>query len=101
MVLQSLTRPFFVLAPMDDVTDTVFRQVVSDCAPPDLSFTEFVNVDGLMSPGRRKLFKKLRFVPSETRLIAQLWGLKPENFQAVSEQIAEGSLARELGLPEG
>jgi tRNA-dihydrouridine synthase len=32
-----LPRPFFVLAPMDDVTDTVFRQVVADCAKPDLS----------------------------------------------------------------
>jgi tRNA-dihydrouridine synthase len=94
-------RPFFILAPMDDVTDTVFRQVVNSCAPPDLAFTEFVNVDGLMSPGRPKLLKKLRFDASEKRLVAQLWGLKPENFRAVAEQIADGSMARELGLPEG
>lgn len=94
-------RPFFVLAPMDDVTDTVFRQIVQDTAAPDLFFTEFVNVDGLMSPGRTKLLKKLRFVPGEKRLVAQLWGLKPENFKAVAEQVADGSLARELGLPEG
>jgi len=86
---------------MDDVTDTVFRQIVASCAPPDLFFTEFVNVDGLMSPGRDKLLKKLRFVPEEKSLVAQLWGLKPENFRAVAEQIADGTLARELGLPEG
>ncbi|MEZ6331353.1 MAG: hypothetical protein R3B12_05145 [Candidatus Saccharimonadales bacterium] len=49
--LHSLKRPFFVLAPMDDVTDTVLRQIVADCAPPDLFFTEFVNVDGLQSKG--------------------------------------------------
>jgi len=54
-----------------------------------------------MSPGRSKLLKKLRFVKTEKRLIAQLWGLKPENFKAVAEQIADGSLARELGLPDG
>ena len=96
-----LPNPFFVLAPMDDVTDTVFRQIVASCAPPDLFFTEFVNVDGLMSPGRDKLLKKLRFVPEEKSLVAQLWGLKPENFRAVAEQIADGTLARELGLPEG
>jgi len=89
------------LAPMDDVTDTVFRQVVTECAPPDLFFTEFANVDGLMSPGRPKLLKKLQFVPSETRLVAQLWGLKPENFKDLASQIADGSLAKELGLPEG
>lgn len=95
-----LPKPFFVLAPMDDVTETVFRQIVASCKAPDLFFTEFVNVDGLMSPGRSKLLKKLRFVESEKSLIAQLWGLKPENFRAVAEQIADGSLARELGLPE-
>ncbi|HSX16315.1 MAG TPA: tRNA-dihydrouridine synthase [Candidatus Saccharimonadales bacterium] len=101
MQYKQLPKPFFVLAPMDDVTDTVFRQIVAGCAPPDLFFTEFVNVDGLMSPGRDKLLKKLRFVPAEQSLVAQLWGLKPENFRAVASQIADGTLARELGLPEG
>lgn len=96
-----LPRPFFVLAPMDDVTDTVFRQVVASCTPPDLFFTEFVNVDGLMSAGREHLLKKLRFVPSEGKVVAQLWGIHPENFRAVAEQIADGTFARELGLPEG
>ena len=99
--LETLQRPFFVLAPLDDVTDTVFRRVVASCAAPDVFFTEFVNVDGLMSPGRSKLLKKLRFTEGERPLIAQLWGLKPDNFQAVADQIASGELARELGLPEG
>lgn len=100
-VLQQLPRPFFVLAPMDDVTDSVFRRVVGSCAPPDLFFTEFVNVDGLVSVGRPKLLKKLRFTPVERPLIAQLWGLRPENFRTIAEQIADGTLARELGLPQG
>ncbi|QQS20132.1 tRNA-dihydrouridine synthase [Candidatus Saccharibacteria bacterium] len=99
MTYDQVDKPFFILAPMDDVTDTVFRQVVADCAPPDLFFTEFVNVDGLMSPGRPHLLKKLRFAKKEGKVVAQLWGLKPENFRAVCEQIANGSLAREVGLP--
>jgi tRNA-dihydrouridine synthase len=99
-ITYNLPRPFFVLAPMDDVTDTVFRQTVDSCAAPNVYFTEFVNVDGLMSPGRSRLLKKLRFVPSERSLVAQLWGLKPENFKAIAAQIADGSLAREMGLPE-
>lgn len=99
--LATLPRPFFVLAPMDDVTDTVFRQVVGGCAAPDVFFTEFVNVDGLMSPGRPNLLKKLRFAATEGKLVAQLWGLNPDNFRAVASQIADGSLAQELGLPEG
>jgi len=94
-------KPFFVLAPMDDVTETAFRQIVDSTVAPDLNFTEFVNVDGLMSSGRPKLMKKLKFVASEKRLIAQLWGLKPENFKAIAQQIADGTIARELGLPDG
>lgn len=90
-----------MLAPMDDVTDTVFRQVVASCAPPDLFFTEFVNVDGLMSVGREHLLKKLRFALHEGRVVVQLWGLRPENFRAVAEQIADGTLYKELGLPDG
>lgn len=99
--MDQLPKPFFVLAPMDDVTDTVFRQMVGTVASPDLFFTEFVNVDGLISPGRANLLKKLRFVEAEDKLVAQLWGLKPDNFRLVAEQIADGSLARELGLPDG
>lgn len=98
---RDLPRPFFVLAPMDDVTDTTFRQVIASTAAPDLFFTEFVNVDGLMSPGRAKLLKKLRFAETEKRLVAQLWGLNPDNFRAIASQIADGSLACELGLPDG
>ena len=94
-------KPFFILAPMDDVTDTVFRQIVHSCAPADIYFTEFVNVDGLQSPGRPKLLKKLRFTAGEGPLIAQLWGLKPENFEKTAREIADGSLAKELGLPKG
>lgn len=96
---KQLPRPFFVLAPLDDVTDTVFRRVVGECAPPDLYFTEFVNVDGLQSPGRPNLLKRLRFTPEEMPLVAQIWGKKPENFYKTAQQVADGTFARELGLP--
>jgi tRNA-dihydrouridine synthase len=100
-ILDKLPKPFFVLAPMDDVTDTVFRRIVAGCAPPDLYFTEFTNVDGLQSPGRPKLLKKLRFTPTEQPLIAQVWGKEPDNFYKTAQQLADGTLARELGLPAG
>lgn len=100
-IYAQLTRPFFVLAPMDDVTDTVFRQIIQGTAAPDVFFTEFVNVDGLMSPGRSKLLKKLRCNAGEKAVVAQLWGLQPKNFQAIAEQIADGTIAQEVGLPEG
>lgn len=87
--MDKLPKPFLVLAPMDDVTDTVFRQIVADCAPPDLYFTEFVNVDGLQSPGRPKLLKKLQFTDKERPIFAQLWGLKPENFYKTVKEVKE------------
>lgn len=86
---------------MDDVTDTVFRRIVGDCAAPDLYFTEFTNVEGLQSAGRPKLLKKLRFTESEQPLIAQIWGKDPGNFYKTAREIADGTLAKELGLPDG
>lgn len=87
--LDDLPKPFLVLAPMDDVTDTVFRQIVAGCAPPDLYFTEFVNVDGLQSPGRQKLIRKLQFTSKEKPIVAQLWGLNPDNFYKTTKEVIE------------
>jgi tRNA-dihydrouridine synthase len=96
-----LKKTFFVLAPMDDVTDTVFRQIISQCAAPDMCFSEFVNVDGLMSQGRSRLLTKLdRSEVDEPPLVAHIWGLKPKNFYGIARQIATGELASELGLKE-
>jgi tRNA-dihydrouridine synthase len=99
--LESLPKPYFVLAPMDDVTDSVFRRVVGECAAPDMYFTEFVNVDGLVSAGRPKLLKKLRFTEAEQPLVAQIWGTNPDNFREIARQIADGTMAKEFGLPDG
>lgn len=100
-LFDNLPKPFFVLAPMDDVTDTVFRRIVGSCAAPDLYFTEFVNVDGLQSVGRQKLLKRLQFTDKEVPLIAQIWGKTPENYYKTAKEIADGTFAKELGLPEG
>lgn len=78
---------------MDDVTDTVFRQIVTDTAKPDLFFTEFVNVDGLQSPGRPKLIKKLQLSAKEKPVVAQLWGLKPENFEKTARELKDMGFA--------
>ncbi|HSH18659.1 MAG TPA: tRNA-dihydrouridine synthase [Candidatus Saccharimonadales bacterium] len=101
----SLPKPFFVLAPMDDVTDTVFRQMIADCAPPDLYFTEFANVDGLQSPGRPRLLKKLKHasrdqpgVISDQPLVAHIWGKNPDNFYKTAQQIASGELGNFVGI---
>lgn len=96
MKLGDLPKPFLVLAPMDDVTDTVFRQVIADCAPPDLFVTEFVNVDGLQSPGREALLPRLRFTATEKPIIAQLWGKTPENYYKTARELVDGTLLDEI-----
>ena len=88
-LLDSLNRPFFVLAPMDDVTETVFRQTVASCYAPDLFFTEFVNVEGLQSRGRKHLIHKLKYSKKDKPLIAQIWGKNPENYFKVSKELVE------------
>lgn len=99
--LMKTNKPLFILAPMDDVTDTVFRQVIADCAAPDLFFTEFVNVDALQSEGgRENTMRRLRFTAKDTPLVVQIWGKEPENFYKTAKEIAVGSLAKELGLPD-
>ena len=92
-VYSSLPRPFFVLAPMDDVTDTVFRRIVGSCAAPDIYFTEFVNVDGLQSAGRDRIIKKLKHTSEERPLVAQLWGKDPENFYKTAGELVEMGFA--------
>ena len=102
---QQLDRPFFVLAPMDDVTDVVFRQVVSKYAAPDVLFTEFVATDGLQSPGRAKTMDRLRIEPDlKQPLVAQIWGSNPENYRKSAQDMAAmGGFAGidiNLGCPE-
>lgn len=78
---------------MDDVTDTVFRRIVADCARPDLFFTEFVNVDGLQSPGRPHLMRRIQFTNPEQPLIAQIWGKHPDNFRQTAKELVEMGFA--------
>lgn len=99
--LEDLPKPFFALAPMDDVTDTVFRRIVADIAVPDIYFTEFVNVDGLQSPGRPRLLHKLRLSNNEGPVIAQLWGLNPDNYYKTVKEIINGTLTAEANAMQG
>lgn len=77
---KDLPKPFFVQAPMDDVTDTVFRQIIAMCGAPDVFFTEFTNTDGMCSKGRKHVEHRLFYTETERPLVAQIWGNKPENY---------------------
>ena len=88
---------------MYDVTDTVFRQIIADCAAPDMFFTEFVNADGLQSPGRSALINKFQFSKKERPIIAQIWGLKPENYYKTAKDLVDmgfDGIDINMGCPE-
>lgn len=110
-------KPFLALAPMEEVTDTVFRQIVATLRPaqghgPDVMFTEFTNVEGIVYAARyaqksvldshfacacgvrlRAVFagipalQRLCFSECERPIVAQIWGKNPENFYEAAKLI--------------
>jgi tRNA-dihydrouridine synthase len=98
---QDLQNPILALAPMEDVTDTVFREIILSVSNPDILsvlFTEFTSTDGLChKKGRLKVMDRLVVSASEialvkqnnTKLVAQIWGSKPENFRTSAKIIAD------------
>ncbi|MCY1585454.1 tRNA dihydrouridine synthase [Staphylococcus pettenkoferi] len=85
-----LPRPFFILAPMEDVTDIVFRHVVSEAARPDVYFTEFTNTESFCHPeGIHSVRGRLTFSEDEQPMVAHIWGDKPEQFREMSIGLAE------------
>lgn len=91
----TLPRPFFVLAPMADVTDAPFRRVIAKYGKPDVMWTEFVSADGLaLAPdeGRQKLLADLMYTDSERPIVAQFFSSNPAHMEAAAR------LAFELGF---
>ncbi len=99
----TLPKPILALAPMEDVTDTVFRQIVGACARPDVFFTEFTSSDGLFSKGRGAVIERFKFTPTERPIVAQVWGRKPENFYKAARLVVSlgfDGIDINIGCPE-
>lgn len=77
---KNLPKPFFALAPMANITDCAMRQNLIKIGRPDVMWTEFVSVDGLMSRGLKNILIDLKFSKNESPIVAQLFGCKPDNF---------------------
>lgn len=87
---RDLPRPFFILAPMEDVTDVVFRHVVAEAGRPDVFFTEFTNTESYCHPeGIYSVRGRLTFTEDEQPMVAHIWGDKPDNFREMSIGMAE------------
>ena len=103
-IWESLPRPFLILAPMEGVTDVIFRQVVARAGRPDLFFTEFTNVSSYASEkGRSNALERLEIAPSDSPIIAQIWGKNPEHFAETTRGLSSlGFLGVDLnfGCPD-
>ncbi len=110
-------KPFLVLAPMYDVTDTAFRQVIAHRSRPDVFVTEFVSADALAHPtGRGKVEHLLEFVEEErfeilsdgtkrrhAYLVAQIFGAKPETMEFAARLVCKlgfDGVDINMGCPE-
>lgn len=99
---QKLPTPFFVLAPMADVTDVSFRRMIAKYSAhtradgtvggPDVMWTEFVSADGLVRAtpeGKAKLMADLLYAEEERPIVAQLFSSTPEYMEAAARLCLE------------
>lgn len=87
---QTLPKPFFALAPMEAVTDVVFRHVVAKAGRPEVFFTEFTNTASYCSPkGIHSTRGRLTFTPDEQPIVAQIWGTNPDHFREMAHGLRE------------
>lgn len=96
-----IKKPIFALAPMEDVTDTAFREIVMSVSDPEylhILFGEFVSTDGICHKvGRDRVSHRLKINESERKLlkqknikiVAQIWGANPEKYSEATKIICE------------
>ncbi len=88
-----LKRPIRILAPMEDVTDTVFRRIVAAAGAPDVFFTEFTKADDLFGRRSASALQRLRYTAVERPIVAQIWGNVPTAYFDAARWLREHGFA--------
>lgn len=92
---QHADRPILVLAPMANVTDPAFRQIIAKYGKPPVIWTEFVSADGLFLGGehaQKLLLRDLSYTEAERPIVAQVFTSNPERMRKAA------ALCRKLGF---
>ena len=92
-----LSKPFFAMAPMADVTDVAFRALVAKCGAPDVFWTEFVSADGLyhtreikkMKDEENPLMRDLIIREGQHPIVAQIFSSKPAMITYATKLVSE------------
>ncbi|MFC4760619.1 tRNA dihydrouridine synthase [Fructobacillus durionis] len=102
---QGNPRPFFSMAPMEAVTDTIFRRVVAKAGGPDVYYTEFTNAASMVHPEAKfSIQGRLAVAPGEQMPIAQIWGSKAEAIGGAAKLLPEmgyEAVDINMGCPDG
>src|SRR5919106_4660541 len=83
-----IARPIIGLSPMDGITDASFRYITAKHGGPDVTMTEFVNIQSAFySP--HTLLKDFIYAEIERPVVAQIYGKTPELFYQVVHVVCE------------
>ena len=113
----TIPTPILAVAPMADVTDAAFRQMIARYSKhtradgtvggPDVMWTEFVAADGLVRAtpeGKKKLMMDLLYSETERPLVAQLFTRNPEHMEyaaALCLDLGFDGVDINMGCPAG
>ncbi|MEX2514973.1 MAG: tRNA-dihydrouridine synthase [Candidatus Paceibacterota bacterium] len=106
---ENLPRPFWALAPMEDVTDIAFRQMFArhgrykdpksssddrasadgNLRGPDVLWTEFTSADGLLKGGWERLKHQLFYEENERPIVVQLFSAHPDRMMQAAKLCVE------------
>ncbi|MEK7612831.1 MAG: tRNA-dihydrouridine synthase [Patescibacteria group bacterium] len=101
-----LPKPFYMLAPLANVTDAAFRRVIAKYGKPDVMYTEFVSADGLClanDEGKKRLMRDLLFSEAERPIVAQFFTATPahmEKVAALAEKLGFDGIDINMGCPD-
>ncbi|WP_052078538.1 tRNA dihydrouridine synthase [Spirochaeta lutea] len=99
---RDLPRPFTLLAPMEDVTDIVFRDIVCEAGRPHVFFTEFIGAGHLVA-GEREALRRTEYHPRQHPIVAQIWGNNPEDYYKAAVELGQrgfDGLDINMGCPQ-
>ena len=83
-----IPKPIIGLSPMDGVTDASFRWIAAKHGGPDITVTEFVNVDAAIH-APQTLIRDFTYSEIERPIIAQIYGHTPDLFYKAAHVVCE------------
>ena len=84
----TIAKPIIALSPMDGVTDASFRWIAAKHGGPDITVTEFTNVDAAIH-APHTLIRDFTYCELERPIIAQIYGHRPELFYKAAHVVCE------------